>query len=73
MVVKFLINIGGILRNERRKNDKTQQQVADALNISRAQYADIERNRYTPRVELLAKLAIFFDIDLNFLKESLKK
>ena len=64
-----MINIGRILKNERIKMFKTQQQVADALKISRPHYCDIECNRQKPSFDLLLRLAVFFDIDLNFLKK----
>ena len=46
----------------------TQYQIADAVGVSRAYYADVERGRYTPSLKLLSRLAVLLDIDLNFLK-----
>ena len=65
-----MINIGQIFKSERLKMQKTQQQVAKANGVSRPYYADVERNKKTPSLKLLSRLAVFFDIDLNFLKES---
>ena len=61
--------IAEILREARKKSGKSQKQVADAIHVSRPYYADVERGRYTPSIKFLSRLAILFDIDLNFLKE----
>lgn len=63
-------NIGTILKEAREKSGKTQQQVADEVYVSRPYYADIERNRYTPSLQVLARLAVIFNLDLNFLKNN---
>ena len=64
-------DIGGILKKAREKIGKTQQQVADEVHVSRPYYADVERNRYMPSLQLLARLAILFNLDLNFLKDAI--
>ena len=61
--------IAQILKDARKKSGKTQQQVADETQVSRVYYADVERGRYTPSLKFLSRLAVLFDIDLNFLKE----
>ena len=65
---KGLDNISSILREARKKSGKTQQQIADEVQVSRTYYADLERGCYTPSLKVLARLSILFDIDLNFLK-----
>lgn len=65
-------NISNILKEAREKSGKTQQQIADEVHVSRPYYADVERGRYTPSLELLARLSILFDLDLNFLKDGIK-
>ena len=60
--------ICSILKEARKKAGKTQQQVADEVQVSRTYYTDIERGCYTPSLKVLARLSVLFDIDLNFLK-----
>lgn len=62
--------IGEIIKDAREKRGMTQQQVADAANVSRAYYADVERSRYNPSLRLLAQLGNILNIDLNFLKRN---
>lgn len=59
-----------VLKSAREKSGKTQQQIADEANVSRAYYADVERGRYTPSLKLLSRLGSILNIDLNFLKEN---
>lgn len=58
------------IRAARDNHGKTQQEVADLANVSRAYYADVEQARYTPSLKLLSRLGNILDIDLNFLKEN---
>jgi len=62
--------IGKMLKNARENIGKTQQQIADEAEVSRAYYADVERGRYTPSLRLLSRLGNLLNIDLNFLKEN---
>lgn len=59
-----------ILKEARLKAGKSQQEVADEINVSRPYYSDVERGRYTPSLKALSKLAVLLNIDLNFLKEN---
>lgn len=61
--------IAEILKKARKKSGKSQRQVAEETHVSRVYYADVERGRYTPSLKFLSRLAILFDLDLNFLKE----
>ena len=61
--------IGEVLKEARKRKGKNQQEVADKARVSRAYYADVERNRYTPSLKLLSKLGVILDINLNFLKK----
>ena len=45
----------------------TQQQVADALGISRVNYTRYENNTVNPDFDTLVALADFFDVTLDFL------
>lgn len=62
--------IGEVLKKARKKKGKTQKEIADEAMVSRAYYADVERNRYTPSLKLLSKLGVILDINLNFLKKN---
>ncbi len=62
--------IEAVIKEAREKAKMTQYQIADAVGVSRAYYADVERGRYTPSLKLLSRLAVLLDIDLNFLKEN---
>lgn len=62
--------IGDVLKKARLAKGKTQREIAEAAQVSRAYYADVERNRYSPSLRLLSKLAVILDINLNFLKNN---
>lgn len=63
------LNIGETLKHSRKRLGLTQQQVADAANVSRSYYADVERERYNPSLKLLSRLGTILNLDLNFLKQ----
>jgi len=54
------------------KHDLTQQDLADALDVTRQTIGAIEQGRYDPRLELAFDLAEFFDttVDDLFWRES---
>ena len=62
-------NIEAVIKKARENAEMTQYQVADAVGVSRAYYADVERGRYTPSLKLLSRLSVLLNIDLNFLKK----
>lgn len=45
----------------------TQQDAADRLGISRANYSHVENNRNEPDNELLVKLANLYDVSIDYL------
>lgn len=59
-----------ILKAAREGAGKTQQQVANEADVSRAYYADVERGRYKPSLKLISRLGNILNIDLNFLKQN---
>ena len=63
-------NIEAVIKKARENAEMTQYQVADAVGVSRAYYADVERGRYTPSLKLLSRLSVLLNIDLNFLKKN---
>lgn len=52
------------LRNER---NKTQDQVATDLGISRASYSHLENNRNEPDAETIIKIANYFNVTADYL------
>lgn len=66
----MMSKIGETLRRERERRRLTQTEVAKAVGVTRAYYADVELGRYNPSLKLMVKLCQFFDLDLNFLKEN---
>lgn len=63
-------SIATVVRNARKAQGLTQQDVAIKADVSRAYYADVERGRYSPSVKLMSSLGNILDIDLNFLKSN---
>lgn len=62
--------IAETIRKARESKRLTQTEVAEAVGVSRAYYADVERGRYNPSLKLMAKLGKFLSINLNFLKRN---
>lgn len=50
------------LKHYREKNELTQQQVADKLNIHRTTYTYYEKGRTEPSIKLLSKIIEIFNI-----------
>lgn len=59
--------IGENLKLLRKSAHLTQQQVADALHISRVNYTRYETNAVNPDFDTLIALADFFDVTLDSL------
>ncbi|MGW8956653.1 helix-turn-helix domain-containing protein [Paenibacillus sp. NPDC055715] len=59
------MNIGEILKRERKKKKITQLELSKKANMSRSYIADIERDRYNPSVETLTSLARALEINLS--------
>lgn len=53
---------GGLLRSKRRALGKTQQEIADSIDVERSTYAKIEAGQ-TPRVHTAKKLALLYKMD----------
>ncbi len=60
-----MINIGNKLKELRKSEYLTQQQVADKLMIGQVNYSRYERGVRYPDYETLIKLADFYDISLD--------
>lgn len=61
------VNIGKSLKELRKLNGLTQQQVADSLGISRVNYTRYETGASNPDYDTLLALAIFFDVSLDYI------
>lgn len=59
------MTLGKKLINYRRKNNYTQQQIADFLEVSQSTYCDWESDSTYPKVDNLIKISKFYDVDLN--------
>ena len=57
--------IGESIQNARKDKKLTQEEVANALKISRNYLSDIENGRYAPSSEKLLLLAKHLDMDVN--------
>lgn len=60
-----MINLGQKLKELRKSENLTQQQLADKLQISRVNYTRYETNAARPDYETLIKIADFFDVSLD--------
>lgn len=60
-----LMEIGKKLKELRKTEGLTQQQLADKLQISRVNYTRYETNAARPDYETLIKLADFYDVSLD--------
>ena len=58
-----------LIKVERAKLDITQQELADAIKVSRQTINSIEAGRYTPSTVLSLKIAKFFNVTVNDLFE----
>lgn len=56
-----------LIKQKREEKKLTQQEVADAVGITRNYLSDIENGRYNPSFKKSIKLATFLGIDLNLL------
>lgn len=55
------------LRNLRKENKKTQQELANYLNVAASTYGGYEKEVNEPTIETLCKLADFYHVSLDYL------
>lgn len=53
------------LKNIRYANHVTQQDIADALGVSRSAYSNYESGRYQPDIDTLVKFADYFGVSID--------
>jgi len=61
------MTLGERLKKLRLENNITQDDVAKSVNISRSNINNIENNANYPSVDLLSKLASFYNVSLDYL------
>ena len=64
-----MMKIGHILRTQRRKQNLTQREVAEAVDCGLPHYTKIETGKAHPSIELLEKILQFLNTDLSQLIE----
>lgn len=60
-----IMNIGKKLKELRKSENYTQQELADILQISRVNYTRYETDKVRPDYETLIKIADFYDVSLD--------
>lgn len=75
---KYYEYIGAVIREERKKQGLTQQQMADKLGIKRGAYSQYETGKNSISMETWYRIATILSIDLygvpmNALKYSVKR
>ena len=55
------------IRNLREDNDKTQEEIADYLNIKQTTYSKYELGKINIPIEVFVKLADYYGVSLDYL------
>ena len=61
------IILGQRLKEQREEKGLTQKQVADALQLNSETYLHYEKSQREPPLSLLADMAIFFEVSVDYL------
>jgi transcriptional regulator with XRE-family HTH domain len=61
----FYKEVGVLMQMERRARGMTQQEVADAIGVPRATYANIERGRQRVAVDVLWRISVVFGVPMD--------
>jgi len=64
-ITTISISMRNYVRDERKRRKLKQEELADALKVSRQTINAIEGNRYLPSLALALKLSMFFDMSVN--------
>jgi len=56
-----------ILKEERKKRNLTQKQIAEVLNLSREAYTLYETGKNTPTTDSLIRLSDFYNLSIDYL------
>lgn len=60
-------NLHNVLKQLREEQGKTQQEVAEVLEVSQKTYCNYERGHREPNIEMLIALANYFRVSIDFL------
>ena len=55
------------LKELRKENQKTQDDLARALNVSHGTYNNYEQGKYEPNIDTIIKLANYYDVSIDYL------
>lgn len=55
------------LKELRKQNQKTQDDLARALNVSHGTYNNYEQGKYEPNIDTIIKLANYYDVSIDYL------
>lgn len=61
------MNTGEVIKNIRTTNNKTQQEFADSISVSRSTVSQIESGKANPTMEILDNIVNVYNIDANLL------
>lgn len=61
------MDTGGILKNLRKNNNKTQLELSKLLNVTKSTISMYERNQRTPSPDILKKYAEIFDVSVDYI------
>lgn len=61
------IELGTHLKELRIERNLTQKEVADALGLNSVTYLHYEKNQREPSLKVLASMAVFFDVSVDYL------
>lgn len=61
------MSVGERIRELRKKNGLSQEELADKLNVSRQSIQKWETNANMPSVEAVKCMSCFFNVDINYL------
>ena len=67
------MNVSINIKKYRKEKKMTQKALAEKANISRSYLGDLESGRYNPSLDTLRTIASALDIDINLLRNTLKK
>ncbi len=61
----FYISVGNLLKKYRSREDKTQDEISDVLEINRASYANFESGRQRIPTDVIWRLSVYYRIPIK--------